>query len=269
MTPIATPSSIHIQPWWRPTVSPEHGVYVILVVSFLTGVAAAHQWTWATTLALIGAYCGFQAEHPLVWQIRQRHSWKPRLLLWAGVYGGVTGAIAIWLVWQSQEHWPFLLIYGAVMAAALVDGVAVWQRQQKSILNELVAFAAVCLAALLAYSATTGTLSQQAIGLWILNTLYFSSAIFTVKLWKMRTTLVKPGLIFHGVALGLVLILWQLHWLSLATASALSVAILKGGLILWQKDWYYQTKIQQVAQLETGASLLFGAIVITTIRLMS
>lgn len=62
------------KPWYRPTLSPEHGVYVMLVVSFLTGAAAAQQWTWATMLALVCAYCGFQAEHPLSMQIKQRRS---------------------------------------------------------------------------------------------------------------------------------------------------------------------------------------------------
>ncbi|VEP12792.1 hypothetical protein H1P_1650014 [Hyella patelloides LEGE 07179] len=37
------------QQWYRPTVSPEHGVYVMLMVSFLTGAAAAQQWSWQTT----------------------------------------------------------------------------------------------------------------------------------------------------------------------------------------------------------------------------
>ena len=46
------------QALYRPTVSPEHGVYVMLLVSFLTGAAAAHHWTWATTLALLCAFCG-------------------------------------------------------------------------------------------------------------------------------------------------------------------------------------------------------------------
>ncbi|MEO1069765.1 MAG: hypothetical protein AAFW95_11695 [Cyanobacteria bacterium J06638_6] len=41
------------------------------------------------------AYCGLQAEHPLVLQIQQRRSWKPRCLIWAGVYGEVAGAIAL------------------------------------------------------------------------------------------------------------------------------------------------------------------------------
>lgn len=251
-------------PWYSPTVSLEHGAYVVLAVSFLTGAAAAQQWTWATTLALICGFCGFQAEHPLVLQIKQRRSWKPRFLLWAGVYGGIAIAIAAWLFWHNQktwpENWPLLMIYGAALAATLIDGALVWQRQQKLILNELVTFAAVCLSAPLAYVATTGILPWPVVGLWILNTLFFSSAIFTVKLRKLRTASVVPGLIFHMLATSIVVLLWYLHWLSPITAAAFSVALLKFGLILWQKDWYCHSKIQSVAMLETSASLLFLAI---------
>ena len=82
------------QQWYRPTFSPEHGVYVMLVVSFLTGAAAAQHWTGETTLALLCGFCAFQAEHPLVWQIKQRKSWKPRLLVWASLYGGLAAAIS-------------------------------------------------------------------------------------------------------------------------------------------------------------------------------
>ncbi len=255
-------SSIHNkQRWYRPTVSPEHGVYVMLGVAFLTGAAAAQQWTWATTLALICAYCGFQAEHPLSLQIKQRRSWKPRFLLWAGIYGGIASAIAFWLFWHRQDTWSLLGIYGAVVVAAIVDAVSVRWRQQKSVLNELVAFSAVCLAAPLAYVATVGSLSTSIIALWWLNTLFFSSAIFSVKLRKIREASIASGLIFHTVAIGIVVVLWQLHWLSPITAAAIGVAILKFGLILWQKDWYCHTKIQHVATLETGAGLIFLAIV--------
>ncbi|MEM9087442.1 MAG: YwiC-like family protein [Cyanobacteria bacterium P01_F01_bin.53] len=246
--------------WYQPTVSPEHGVYVMLIVSFLTGAAAAQHWTWMTTLALVCAYCGFQAEHPLVLQIKQRHSWKPRFLLWTAIYGGIAGAIALWLLWQVAAKGALAMICGAVLGALLVDGLSVWQRQQKSILNELVTFGGVCLSAPLAYLATTGTLSATAIALWLLNTVFFSGAIFTVKLRKVRTASILSGVIFHMIAVALILTLWQIHWLTLLTASALGVAVLKFGLILWQKDWYCSTKIQQVALLETGTSLLFLAI---------
>ncbi|MEM8614767.1 MAG: hypothetical protein AAGF93_22355 [Cyanobacteria bacterium P01_H01_bin.105] len=69
------------------------------------------------------------------------------------------------------------------------------------------------------------------------------------------------GLIFHRVAAGLVLALWSVQWLSPVTATAFGIALLKFGFILWRKDWYLNTKIQQVARLETGASFLFLVIV--------
>ncbi len=120
MTSIATYShSPKSQQWYRPTVSPEHGVYVMLLVSFLTGAAAAQQWTWKTTLALIFGFCGFQAEHPLVWQVKQRKPWQPRLLLWTSFYGGVALAIAFWLLWHNSNRLPLLLIYGGAIRRSL------------------------------------------------------------------------------------------------------------------------------------------------------
>ena len=249
------------QQWYRPTISPEHGVYVMLLVSFLTGVAAARQWTWVTTLALICGFCGFQAEHPLVWQIKQRKSWKPRLLFWASLYGLLAGAIALWLLWQNSDRLPLLLIYATAIAALIFDLVSVWHRQQKSRLNELVTFAAVCLSAPLAYTVTIGTISKLAIALWIINSVFFSSAIFTVKLRKTKTASIIPGIIFHSIGSAIVLALCLTGWLLPITASAFGIAVVKFVLILWQKDWYCTTKIQQVALLETFSSFAFLAVV--------
>ncbi len=262
MTSIGTRShSPKSSQWYRPTVSPEHGVYVMLFVSFLTGAAAAQLWTWGTTLALICGFCGFQAEHPLVWQIKQRKTWKPRLLLWASLYGGIAITIALWLLWQSSNRLPLLLIYSGAIVALIFDVVSVRQRQQKSRLNELITFAAVCLLAPLTYTVTIGTISKVAIALWVLNTLFFSSAIFTVKLRKTKTASVIPGMIFHGMATALAIILWLTGWLLPITASAFGVALIKFSLILWQKNWYCTAKIQQVALLETLSSIAFLIIV--------
>ncbi|MBC6481963.1 MAG: YwiC-like family protein [Hormoscilla sp. GM7CHS1pb] len=249
------------QQWYRPTVSLQHGVYVMLIVSFLTGAAAAGQWTWATTLAFICAFFGFQAEHPLVLQVKQRKSWKPRFLLWGSIYGGVAGAIALWFAYSSHAVLSLLPIYGGVIAALIFDLVEVWHRQQKSFLNELVTFAAICLSALLAYAITMGTLSTGAIAIWILDALFFSSAIFTVKLRKIKNASIVPGLFFHGIATIIVMLLWLVGWLAPMSALAFGVALLKFALILWQKDWYCTTKIQQVALLETNSSLVFLAMV--------
>lgn len=260
----SSPSTGHkpnSQAWYRPVFSHDHGVYIMLVVSFLTGAAAAQNWTWATTLALICAFFGFQAEHPWALQIKQRRSLKPRFLFWGGLYSAIAGAIALYLYWL-QADWlsPLLWIYLGAIAAFLLDAVSVFFREQKSIANELMTFTAVCLSAPLAYIVTTGTLITPVLGLWILNTLFFSSAIFTVKFRKDKSHAVLPSLAYHAIATLLVTGLWFVGLLSPITALSFAVVLVKYGIILLWREWYCITKIKYVAMLETGSAILFLAI---------
>jgi hypothetical protein len=250
------------QAWYRPTFSPEHGVYVVLLVSFLIGAAAAQNWTIATTLALVCAFCGFQAEHPLVLQIKQRRSLKPRFLIWGGVYAVISGAIALYLYLK----YPVLLwLYAGAIAALVVDAFSVLHREQKSVFNELVTFAAVCLSTPFAYAATTNTISLSVIGLWALSTLYFSSTIFTVKLRKLKTSSVMPGIVYHAVATLIIFACYWLGWLSPVPALAFGLALLKFAIIALNQQWYCNAKIQFVAMLETSTALAFLTIVALSI----
>jgi hypothetical protein len=254
--PVSAKSSTksNSQAWYQPTLSHEHGVYVMLLVSFLTGAALAQAWTFSTTLALVCAFFGFQAEHPIVVQLKQRRSLKPRSLVWGGVYSAVSLAIAFWL----YLHSPVLLwIYLCAVVALVVDAVSVVHREQKSIFNELITFAAVCLAAPLAYAATTSTISVGAMGLWVLNTLYFSSTIFTVKLRKAKTSSLVPGMVYHAIATLIIATLYYFDWLSLITALAFGLALLKFGIIALYQKWYRTAKIQWVAMIETATAFSF------------
>lgn len=257
-TPLKSSPRRNPQAWYRPTFSLEHGVYIILLVSFLIGAAAAQHWTFATTLALICAFLAFQAEHPLVLQIKQRRSLKPRFLVWGSIYTGLALAIAIYLALST----PLLLwLYLGAAAAFLGDAIAVFYREQKSVTNELFTFAAVCLATPFAYAATTGTLSLAVGGLWLLNTLFFGGAIFTVKLRKLKTAFLTPSWIYHAVASLMIVGLWYGGWLAPVPAAAFGIALLKFGFIVWQREWYQTAKIQRVAILETTSALAFLMIV--------
>lgn len=242
------------QQWYRPTFSPEHGIYVVLFVSFLTGAAAAQAWTNETTLALVCAFCGFQAEHPWAMQIKQRKSLKLRFCLWGSIYTIAAMTIAVLLL---LNYSMLLWIYLGAIAAFFIDAISVWQREQKSIFNEVITFAAVCLSAPFALIATTGTLSMTGIGLWLLNTLFFAGTIFTVKFRKSKTPTIVPSSLYYAIATGIVLGLWGLGWLAPLTAAAFVIALCKFAIVLAQQDWYRTARIQSIATLETITSLLF------------
>ena len=205
---------------------------MVLLVSFLIGVALVQQWNWETTLALICAFCGFQAEHPLVLQIKQRKSWQPRYWFWGVVYGGIAGAIALYLAFTaSGVLFPLFTIYGCAGLALMVDAISVFCRGQKSILNELVTFATVCLVVNFTYLVTTHSFTPTAIRLWGLYRLYFSGTIFTVKLRKIRkqdsldAALKRLG-IYHAIAPLLILILYYTGCLPLTLIPALAFTVL-------------------------------------------
>ena len=243
--------------WSRPTFSPEHGVLLVLLGSFLTGSALAQQWTYSTTLALICAFLALQAEHPYVVQIKLRKHWKLRYLFWGGVYGASALSLAIFLWFQSPVLWWLYLL---AIIGLLGDTIAVIKGQHKSRVNEIIGFATICLSAPLAYGATTGSLSMPAMAMWILNTLFFSSAVYTIKLRRQKTAALQPGVVYHCSATLIVLGLYSLNYLSLATALSFAVALIKLGTVVGFQNWYRQARFHSIAIFETRFALLYIAL---------
>ena len=242
--------------WVKPTFSPEHGVLIVWLGSFLTGAALAQTWNYCTNLALLCSFFALQAEHPLVVQVKQRSKWKPRYAIWAGIYGIIAVWIAGWLWIQS----PILVwIYAIVTFALIFDVIAVIKRKHKSILNELVIFAAICLSTPLAYAATTGSLSIEVIAIWILNTLFFSSAIFTIKLRRKKTSSLVPGTVYHLIASAFVTGFFVLGWLKLFTALTFVVVLIKFAVVISFRNWYTKAKFHSVALLETRFAIFYIA----------
>jgi hypothetical protein len=98
-------------------------------------------------------------------------------------------------------------------------------------------------------------------GLWVLNALYFSSTIFTVKLRKTKTSSPVPGVVYHAIATLIIALLYSLNWLPLIAALAFGLALLKFAIAAFNQEWYCTAKIQWVAMLETGTAFSFLIIV--------
>ncbi|KPQ33924.1 MAG: YwiC-like protein [Phormidesmis priestleyi Ana] len=248
--------------WYQPTFSPEHGVLLVLLGAVLTGASLAQAWTSDTSWACLAAFLALQAEHPLVVQIKQRRRWRPRYLFWAGLYGLLTSAITLWL---CVRHPVLLWIGGGGIVALAVDIWAVLQHKQKAIANEIVMFSALCLSTLFVYGATADTITVQAIGLWILNSLFFSGAVFSVKLRKVKTSSLKAAFVYHAGAIALVVLLYQLGWLSLFTALASAIALLKLAIITQWQHWYRSCRFEYIARFETYFALSYTVLVALTL----
>ena len=243
--------------WTRPTFIPEHGVLLVLFGSFLTGAALAQQWTYATTLALICAFFALLVEHPYVVQIKLRKKFKPRYVFWAGVYGTIASGLAIWLAWQN----PVLIwLYILAIVGLIIDGIFVVQRQHKSIVNEMISFMAICLASPLAYGATTGNISLEAMAMWLLNSLFFCSAIYTIKLRRRKTITIQESLIYHCLATVIIFTCYCFGYLSTITALAFAIALIKLLVVFLCQQWYCQSRFYHIALFETRFALLFVAI---------
>ena len=242
---------------YRPTFAPEHGVLLVLFGSFLTGAALAQQWTYSTTLALICAFFALQAEYPYIVQIKLRKNPKPRYLLWGAIYSLISLVIAIWL-WRQTP--ALLWLYLLAVLGLIVDGIAVVKGKHKSRVNEIIGFAAICLSAPLAYGATIGHLNAEAIAIWILNTLFFSSAVYTIKLRRKKTAAFKPGVIYHCIAALIIASLYYFNYLSLVTALSFAIALIKLITVFRFQNWYRRTKFHAVAIFETRFALVYIAI---------
>ena len=256
-----TNTNINFRDLSRPTFSPEHGVLIVLFGSFIIGASLAQAWNYCTTIALTAAFFALQVEHPLVVQIKRRSSIKPRFILWTGIYGTISLTIGFWL-WM---RFPDLIwVYGLILLVLIVDVIAVVKQKHKSIGNELAVFAAICLSSPLAYIATGGSLSEEKIfqvgAVWILNTLFFSSAIFTIKLRRKKTSSLSLGVVYHLLASLIVTVFYILGWLNLVTALAFSIAVIEFITVICFREWYCQARFMHVAMLETRFALIYIAV---------
>lgn len=70
-----------------------------------------------------------------------------------------------------------------------------------------------------------------------------------------------PGIVYHAIATLIIAALYYLGWLSLVTALAFGLALLRFGIITLNQQWYCTAKIQQVAMIETGTAFSFLTII--------
>jgi hypothetical protein len=172
----------------------EHGSWAMFAVPLIIGWAVAAHWQWRSIL-LIGAALGlFLVRYPIDTLIKTRkrpHTDRAWLIRWAIVYGSIAALCGGWLIVIDQLYW--LMPLGVIGAALLAyHWWLVERRQEMSARGELAGICGLALGAPLAYYVSTGVIDGTAIGLWIVNALYFGGTVFYIKL-KVRQQPKEPA----------------------------------------------------------------------------
>ena len=131
-------------------------------------------------------------------------------------------------------------------------------RRQKSILNEVLVFLALTLALPFAFTATTGVIDQNLLGLWLLAALVLSSSVFTIRLRLEGERHMALATGYHLVALSCVFLLVRLNLLAAALAWTMLLPVGKLLVILIRMDDYRQMKLTHIGLWETALSGAFG-----------
>ena len=241
--------------WLRPPLSREHGATITLLVSFFTGAWLAGRWNTTTSLALLAAVAAFQTQAPLARMLRRRATDGPSAL-WLTLYAGVAAVAAtkLWLTVPALGR-----IYAVAGIGLLINLIGILRRDPKSAVNELAAFFTLALALPLAFTATSGFMAEDLLGLWLLMALVMSSSVFTVQIRLQGDPAITAAVVYHLVALSSIFLLVRLELLEARLSWAMLIPVTKLVLIMLQFDRYRKMKLTHIGLGETALAMALGS----------
>ncbi|MEE9465449.1 MAG: YwiC-like family protein, partial [Candidatus Neomarinimicrobiota bacterium] len=193
-------------------------------------------------------------QTPLTRLIRRRQM-KIRLVIWTAIYGLVaaTGAGILWMRIPVLSR-----IYAVALGVLLINLLGVYQKDQKSISNELAVFAGLSLALPFVYTATNGHMIRELLGLWLLCALVLSSPIFTVRIRLSGDEAVAGAMVYYISGLAILLLLVQVDLLPSTVAWTFLIPVVKLVVILLWMDRYRRLKITSIGFVELGLAIAFA-----------
>lgn len=224
----------------------EHGAWGILLVPYLTAVAIAGGWTLPVLVGLAAVLLVFLARAPLELLFVPQSRGRPpgltqqnvrRFALLYGLSAVACGGLLV-LIWE------FYLLLALAALAALLFGVrvrAAWRGTERSWRAELAATSGLTLSALAGWVVSTGGISKTGILVWLLNWVFFASAMLYVKsriraqMAQHRREVNDPSgfvVAFHLAVMLFVVALVSFRWASPLVAVPFALAAMRAGWAL-------------------------------------
>ncbi len=248
MNPMESDTTMHLL---RPVWSHQHGAYITLLTSWLIGTMLSSSVGLIHAVILMTLMAGFNGIELFQEYLKKKMLTSRQKRIWAVVYGVITGA-GIPAIWWSTETATFVLPV-LLLSGFVFIGLSL-RRKQKSIAAELLAFANLSLAGLLAFDPLTSP-GEHFLHLWLLLFCYFGVSVFLV---KARFGKVSALEILSYVVICTGSILWTVDWRD-GVILVLAFMSIKALSVLLAAGWYRRLSIRTIGFMELGSCLLVVA----------
>ncbi|MDI3328867.1 MAG: YwiC-like family protein [Alicyclobacillaceae bacterium] len=233
----------------------EHGAWMMWIGPLVIGVLSA-PWNGKQLLLAVAALFAYLASYPLLQGVKQPR-YRRRWWTWAAGYGGVAAVAGAALLAMEPG------LAGVALGASAAFLANVWfavRRQERHLLNDLLAMAGLSLTGVAAYRLGRGAFDAGAWMLWLVCVVYFFGSALHVKsmIRERRNRGIKWAANLYAVVAPLV-IGPVFGW----TASA---AFLAAAVRAWATRQERPPQVLALGLIEIGASIWFVLWMILWIR---
>lgn len=234
----------------KPVWSRQHGAYITLITSWLTGTLLSENLYPIHFVILLMLLSGFNFTDFLQDRFLRNSPPSQRKKLWTWIYftlAVLTGVCVMMNVYEFKFILPFFI------GAGLIFLLLTKLRLHKNIFSEFLTFAVLSLGGLIAYNPHNQTQIKVMFPLWMLMFLYFSSTIFLVKIRFSRVRILEV-LAYLLISFTVLFYVWgntSVVWL---VSGLIALRIIP---VVFIHNLFKQFKITSIGFIETGFQILF------------
>lgn len=230
-------SSLLIPVWSR-----QHGAYISLITSWLVGALLSESMSRTHAVVVIFLLAGLNLGELVQEYLKKQFAVALRKKVWIIVYGFLAAASGFNLL---KESITFSFVFPVLVAVSFVYIYLSLKREHKHVLSELLAFASIALAGLIAFNPHQVP-GIEFLKLWILLFCYFGTSVFLVKA-RFDKVSFKEALSYLVFCL---LLTVSLIDISIALISVLLLIIAKLLFVVLAIDWYKRLPIVTIGFME-------------------
>lgn len=260
----------------KPPIPKEHGAWAMLYAPLLIALLFAGRFEMPALLFVLVVSVAFLAHEPLATLARfhaaqtTRKEKLEQARTWLIVYAIIIAPACVLLLF-SYRRWHLLTLGALLLVLLGLHTYLTAKRVERQFTGEILGVLSLTLTAPAAYYVALGQFDKIAWWLWILNLLYFSSAVFYVKM-RVSRSVKKPdaNLLtwqcawYHALLLvGISLLVWR-GWFSLLVLIAFAPVIGRAFSAMWLEE--KRLNLKRLGLAELGYTLAFMLFLLIGLR---